>query len=208
MLRWRLLIPIVLLTAGAALAAEPSSTDSRFELIPLVGGRGGATLHADQPAVAPAEAPASLSFGLGLDVWLHPDARLEASWDRQTLRFDADAAIFGRSHFDMNVDYLQVGGAYQPGTGTVRGFVSCAVGLTFYGSDVGPVEHTVGLSGSIGGGFEAPLSKRLAFKFHVLGYATVNDAALAVSCGPGCQVQFASSGWYQIQARAGLAIRL
>ena len=52
------------------------------------------------------------------------------------------------------------------------------------------------------------MGKRLTFKLEVVGYATVNDAALSVSCGPGCFVQFASGGWYQFAARAGLAIRL
>jgi hypothetical protein len=42
----------------------------------------------------------------------------------------------------------------------------------------------------------------------VLGYGTINDAALSVACGPGCVVQFSGGGWFQLAARAGLAIRL
>src|SRR5262249_40453784 len=70
------------------------------------------------------------------------------------------------------------------------------------------VDHTLGFSGSIGGGFKAAISKRLAFKLEVLGYGTINDAAIAVSCGPGCDIRFAAGGWYQLEARAGLAIHL
>lgn len=129
-------IPILILAAATA----ASAADRRIELIPLVGVRGGATLEADQPGFAPAEADPSVSFGLGLDV--------------------------------------------------------------------GTVDNTVGFSGSLGSGFKAAMGKRLAFKFEVLGYATVNDASLSVTCGPGCFVHFGSSGWYQFAARLGLAIRL
>jgi len=29
-----------------------------------------------------------------------------------------------------------------------------------------------------------------------------------VTCGPGCFVNFSGTGWYQLAARAGLAVRL
>jgi hypothetical protein len=202
---------IALMTAlGAAVFAGPPATAGDFpiELVPMVGVRGGLNLEPDQPGYAPAEAPPSISYGLDLDVYLRPDAWFEVFVDRQTLSFTADPSVFGTSSFDMNVDYLQFGGGYEPSQGKVAPFVSAALGLTRYGADTGTVDHTLGLSGSIGGGFKAPMGKRLKFKLEVLGYATINDAALSVSCGPGCFVQFASSGWFQFAARVGLAIRL
>ena len=196
-------IPVVFVLASAAAASDP-----RVELVPMIGVRSGANLNPDQPGYAPAEAPPSISYGIDVDVYLRPDAWFEAFVDRQTLTFTADPTVFGVSQFDMNVDYLQFGGGYEPRQGKVTPFVSAALGFTRYGADTGTVDHTLGLSGSIGGGFKAPMGKRLKFKLEVVGYATVNDAALSVSCGPGCFVQFASSGWYQFAARAGLAIRL
>jgi len=38
--------------------------------------------------------------------------------------------------------------------------------------------------------------------------ATLTDAAVSVTCGPGCFVNFAADGWYQIAGTVGLAIRL
>jgi hypothetical protein len=195
--------------AAVRLAAAPAGAAGHpVDLVPMIGVRGGATLDPDQPGLAPAEASPSMSYGLDVDVYVRPDAWFEAFLDRQTLSFTADPAVFGAGRFDMNVDYLQFGGGYEPSQGKVRPFVSCALGLTRYGADVGTVDHTLGFSGSLGGGFKAAMGKRLAFKFEILGYGTVNDAALSVSCGPGCLVQFASSGWFQLAARAGLAIRL
>jgi hypothetical protein len=195
--------------ALACTVARPAAAGGHaLELVPMIGVRGGVTMDPDQPGFAPAEASPAISFGLGLDVYLRPDAWFEAFIERQTLSFTADPDVFGVSGFDMNIDYLQFGGGYEPREGRVRPFVSAALGLTRYGADVGTVDKAVGLSGSVGGGFKAAMGERLAFKLEVLGYATVNAAALSVSCGAGCFVQFSSSGWYQLAARAGLAIRL
>jgi hypothetical protein len=40
------------------------------------------------------------------------------------------------------------------------------------------------------------------------GYATATEAAVSVTCGPGCFIQFGANGWYQFALRAGLSIRL
>jgi len=193
---------------AASIASPTAASDLPVELIPMIGVRSGITLEAGPPGYAPAEASPSISFGLEVDAYLRPDAWFEAFIDRQQLSFSADPAVFGTDRFDMIVDYLQFGGGYEPAQGTVRPFVSCALGLTHYAADTGTVDNTLGFSGSLGGGFKAAMGKRLAFKFEALAYATINDAALSVSCGPGCFVQFTSGGWYQFAARVGLAIRL
>lgn len=201
--------PHAVLLALVALAATPLfAAERRVDLVPMLGVRNGATLEADQPGFQHAEAPAALSFGLDADLYVQPDAWFEVFLDTQKLTFDADPAVFGVSQFDMRVDYLQFGGGYEPSHGAVTPFVSATLGLTRYGADAGTVDHTLGFSGSIGAGFKAPMTKRLAFKLEVLGYATVNAAALAVTCGPGCFINFSAGGWYQFEARAGLAIRL
>jgi len=198
----------VFLVLCAVVSTPLAAAGRRIDLVPAVGLRNGATLDPDRPTYDPAEASPSVSFGLGADIYVRPDAWVEVFFDTQELSFDADPVVFGSSRFDMRISYLQCGGAYAPGEGAITPFVSAALGLTFYGADVGTVDETIGFSGSLGGGFKAKLSERLAFKLEVLGYATINDAALAVSCGPGCSVRFASSGWYQLQGRVGLAIRL
>jgi hypothetical protein len=193
---------VAFVCALASCAAAPAAAGGRvIELVPMIGVRSGVTLDSGQPAIPPAESGPAMSFGLDLDVYVRPDAWFEAFVERQTLDF-------GASGFDMTVDYLQFGGGYEPREGAVRPFVSTALGLTHYGANAGNVDHTLGVSGSIGGGFKAAMGKRLAFKFEVLGYGTINDAALSVTCGPGCFVQFSGGGWFQLAARAGLAIRL
>ena len=178
------------------------------ELVPTIGLRGGENLEAEVPAVPPATANPSFSFGLAVDVFVRPDAWFEVFADHQTLHFTSDPSPFGTRGFDFAVDYLQFGGGYGPAEGRVRPYVTAAIGLTRYGANSGEVGSTIGVSGSLGGGMRVPVGKRLSLRFEVRGYATTTDAAISVTCGPGCFVRFSANGWYQIAGTVGLAIRL
>jgi len=192
-----------LASSTAALSAE-----RWYELAPTVGLRGGADLHSDIPATPPAEADPSVAFGLTFDVGLSQDTWLETFFERQTLEFHADPAIFGTDRFDVTIDYLQFGASYGPPRNGLRGFVTVSAGLTHFGADGADVSSSVAFSGSIGGGFQVPVNDRLGFRLDVRGYGTLSGAELQVTCGPGCIVRFDGGGWYQMGARAGLAIRL
>ena len=195
---------------GRVAAAEPSPPAAKYavELIPQIGVRGGADLTADVPAVPPATANPSLSFGLAVDVYIRPDAWFEVFADHQTLHFTSDPSAFGTSSFDFAVDYLQFGGGYGPAEGRVQPYVTASVGLTRYGANSGDLGSTIGFSGSIGGGMKVPVGKRLALRFDLRGYGTTTDAAVSVTCGPGCFVNFSADGWFQLAGTVGLAIRL
>ena len=195
---------------GRVAAADPAPSSPKYpvELIPQLGVRGGANLEADVPAVPPATANPSLSFGLAVDIYIRPDAWFEVFADHQTLHFTSDPTAFGTSGFDFAVDYLQFGGGYGPAEGRVQPYVTASVGLTRYGANSGDVGSTIGFSGSVGGGMRVPVGKRLALRFDLRGYATLTDAAVSVTCGPGCFVNFSANGWYQLAGTVGLAIRL
>jgi hypothetical protein len=198
-----------LVLAGGALAVRTAAAAPLpVELVPMIGVRGGADLEADVPAVPPASASPSVSFGFAVDVFVRPDAWFEVFLDHQTLQFTSDASAFGTSEFDFSVDYLQFGGGYGPPEGRVQPYVTAAVGLTRYGAHVGEVGSAIGASGSLGGGMKVPIGKRVALRFELRGYATLTDAAVSVACGPGCFVQFTAGGWYQIGGTFGLAIKL
>jgi hypothetical protein len=195
---------------GRISAGDPAPSAAKYpvELIPQLGVRGGADLTADTPAVPSATANPSLSFGLAVDVFVRPDAWFEVFADHQTLHFTSDPSAFGTASFDFAVDYVQFGGGYGPAGGRVQPYVTASVGLTRYGANSGDVGSTIGFSGSIGGGMRVPVGKKLALRFDLRGYGTITDAAVSVSCGPGCFVNFAANGWYQLAGTVGLAIRL
>src|SRR5262249_32981541 len=63
-------------------------------------------------------------------------------------------------------------------------------------------------SGSIGGGVDVPLGRRVALRLEARGYATAGSAALSVSYGAGATIEYAASAWFQLGARGGVVIRL
>jgi len=174
----------------------------------MIGARNGATIDARTTGEPPATASASASFGLQVDVGVRPDGWFEAFVDHQRLAFTAKPGTFPATSCDFSVDYLQFGGRYEPGEGRVRAFVGAAAGLTRYGASPGSVGKSLGLSGSLSGGMTAPLSRRVALRLELRGYATTGASELSVTCGPGCLVTYGANAWFQVGARVGLAIRL
>lgn len=182
--------------------AQAAAADSDVELTPFLGVRGGATLDPEPFGEGGAEADETESYGLVVDFPVRPDARVEIAVDRQRLKFDGDAP------FDLTVDYLQAGSVYEPQRKRLRPFVGIALGLTRFDADGASVSDAVGLSFSAGGGLKVPLGGRLALRLELRGFATTSDTAVFVACGPGCSVELAATGWAQLAARIGLAIRL
>jgi hypothetical protein len=197
-------IGLLLLGIAFALAPQARADDKALEITPVLGFRGGAELDAESVGEPDAEADASLTFGVVTDFLVRPDARVEFFLDRQELEFEGES-----TDFDVVVDYLQAGGVYEPHPEGTRGFVGVALGLSHVdGRGSTTVDDSLGISGSIGGGVKVPLGSRLALRLELRGYATFSDSAFQAVCGPGCTVSFSSGGWYQLAARAGLAIRI
>lgn len=171
---------------GSLAAAEPGP-----EITAFLGYREGASL----PAI---DADAAPSLGLGVAWWVRQDAWLEVFYDRQTLDFGP---------FDLHVDYLQLGGAYEPPGEGLRPYVTVAAGLSWYDASPGSVDESLGLSGSIGAGFRVPLSPRFSFRLEARGWGILASGSTAVVCGPGCAFAFSGEGWWQIGARAAIAYR-
>jgi hypothetical protein len=174
----------------ALLLAQPLAAAERgMELTGFLGYRDGG--HMEDLDADPAP-----SWGVGVGWWVRPDAWFEVFYDRQELEFD---------RFDLTVDYLQIGGGYEPPKEGLRPYVTVALGAGRYGADPGHVSDSTGLSGSIGGGFKLPLSKKSLFRLEARGFGMVTSSSTTVECGPGCSVDFSAEGWWQFGVRAALA---
>ena len=192
--------------AAAAYAGEPW-----IEVTPFLGARGGATLDATPSGPDDAEADPALSYGVITDLRLHgrPDVRLEFSWDRQELDFEAESDSSAAEDFDLTIDYFHAGSTYEPRQqGRVRPFIGMALGVTLLNADGATVDESWALSGSIGGGAKLALGERLALRLELRGYGSFTDGELDARCGAGCSVHLESDGWYQLGGRVGLIFRV
>jgi hypothetical protein len=171
----------------AAAAAVPGP-----ELTGFVGYRSGASLEGADADPAP-------SFALSYGWWVKPDGWLELFYERQTLDFE---------RFDLGLDTVQLAGGYEPPGEGLRPYVTLGAGIAWYGADPGSVDESLGLAGSIAGGFKAPLGRRTLLRLEARGYASFSSSSAAVVCGPGCVVAFGGEGIGQLGVRAGIVYRL
>ncbi len=201
--------PILLGTAiVAAVAMTPAAFASDVELIPFIGGRGGASVDLDDPAEGSLDADAALSFGMTVTWPVRPDGMLEVFFDRMNTSFDRASDPLAPGPFDVTVDYLHFGGIYEPPGDKVRPFVAASLGVTHYDSGDVEVRDDFGFSGSAAAGARIILNDRLSLRLEARGYATFTSVEFAGVCGAGCIVAIKGSGWYELSGRFGFAIRL
>jgi len=191
--------------AAAALAVAPVvAADRHAELAAAFGLRSGASLDSDTPGIAGAEAGASVSWGLSAGWRARPDGWLEVLLDHQTLAFSQTRGT-GSHRFDFGVDYLQLGGGYEPPAKGTRRYVTIAAGLGFLGAESGSLSRAAGLSGSLGAGFKVPVGDKTLLRLEARGWAILTGGAVDVACGPGCRLSLGGSGFWQLGVRAAIA---
>jgi len=193
-----------ILVASVLAVTSIAAAERDVEIAPSLGFRSGASLDSSTAGIASAEADAALSWGLSVGWKVRPDGWLEVLFDHETLEFRQSTGS-DPHRFDVGVDYLQVGGGYEPPREGMRPYVTAAVGLGWFGSDPGSVSESTGLSGSIGGGFKVPVGKKVLFRLEARAWALLTSGALAVDCGPGCRFSLSGEGFWQVGARAAVA---
>ena len=176
--------------------------------MPTLGVREGVTLASDGTVVVRSAADPSPSWGLSAAWFVRPDGWLEVLFDRQTLEFRGESSAAVEDDFDVVVDYVQLGGGYEPRRRGASPYVAVALGLTHYEADPAAVSESVAFSGSIAGGVKIPMGRRALFRIEGRGWGTFTETDVAIRCGPGCQVDLRSQGWGQVGVRAGVALLL
>jgi len=197
-------------TCAIAAAAAPyaATAEPRFELTPGVGVRGGLVLEADDPLDLRSEANPAGSWGLSLAWFVRSDGWLEVLFDRHRLRFRGDGSGAVEDDFDLEVDYLQLGGGYQPRRRGARPYVTVAVGVTRQHAYPGSTSQSVVPSGSIGGGVKLPMGRRALLRLEGRAWGTFTETEVSVACGAGCRVDLRGTGWGQLGLNAGLSFKL
>lgn len=108
---------------------------------------------------------------------------------------------------DVTIYQLQFGGLYFPGGRNTGGFVSGVLGVTRLEPEPSGLDNHHRAAIALGGGYKLALTDNLLARFDLRGIYTVLDSGGAVFCDGGCAIRFDSSGYGQVEASAGLAIR-
>ncbi|SFR75921.1 hypothetical protein SAMN05216203_2830 [Marinobacter daqiaonensis] len=151
----------------------------------------------------------SESFGIVLNVDLDEAGKqMELYFARQETTARADVLLTpGTFAVDLTIYQLQFGGLYFPGGRTTGGFVSGVVGVTRLDPKSSGLDEHHRASISLGGGYKLALTESLLARFDLRGIYTALDSGGSVFCDGGCTVRFDSSGFFQAEISAGLALR-
>lgn len=191
--------------------AMPAAAE--VELTPFVGFRMGGefdTRNDTDDSESRVKLDDTVSQGLLVNIDLQePGKQLELYVGRQDTTADIPQGLLSppRDRVDITLYQLQFGGLYFPGGKTTGGFISGVAGVTRLDPKPSGLDTHHRASLTLGGGYKFPVTEQVLLRLDLRGIYTVLDSGGSVFCSGGCNVRFESSGYLQVEASAGLAIR-
>lgn len=199
---------LLLLPAFSAVAQERGSG---LEITPFIGyGIGGE--FEDDDSETTLELDEAGSYGLIFNWPSKGNTEWEVYLGRQPTEIDVVGAIPSQASFDIDVDYVQLGGTYLfEGNQAIPFFVATIGASRFDPRESGPDTETY-FAFSAGGGVKLLPNKRIGFRLEGRLFGTLVDSGTNIFCqgGAGATCSFQTSGTvlWQWQLSAGLIIRL
>ncbi|MFO7529269.1 MAG: hypothetical protein R6W86_10760 [Marinobacter sp.] len=138
-----------------------------------------------------------------------PGKQGELYFGRQSTSARLDNGLFAPAvdSIELTIYQLQFGGLYFPGGKTHGGFISGVLGVTRLEPDDSKYETHHRAALSLGGGYQFFLTEQLRLRLDLRGVYTALNSGGSAFCSGGCELRFDSSGYLQVEAAAGLAIR-
>ena len=194
----RLVLAIVL--APAALRAAD------VELTPQIGGVVGGVTATRQGDL---ELDPGAAVGLTVGWWVRHDGLIELTYSRQDTAIELDSQPL----FDATLDYLHAGGAWEIETGPTRPFIGLGLGAARVDPASGSLDSAWFFSAGMYGGVKRYFNDRVGLRVEGRGLLHLVTSGGDVFCAggggaAGCAASISGSGFFQLQATAGLIIRL
>ncbi|MFL1455906.1 hypothetical protein ACJO5Y_15835 [Marinobacter sp. GN3S48] len=205
--------PIRSLCCYLALLPLALPAAAEVELTPFVGFRMGGefdTRNDTDDSESRVKLDDTVSQGLLVNIDLQePGKQLELYVGRQDTTADIPQGLLSppRDRVDITLYQLQFGGLYFPGGKTTGGFISGVAGVTRLDPKPSGLDTHHRASLTLGGGYKFPVTDQVLLRLDLRGIYTVLDSGGSVFCSGGCNVRFESSGYLQVEASAGLAVR-
>ncbi len=186
-------------------------TQPRFEITPWAAWRGGGEFS-DTESNARIELRESRAFGLTLNGAVAANTQWEVFYARQSTEADPLGTLQGTGPFDIDIDYLHLGGTYLFEGNKVIPFIAATLGAARLDPRPGGFGSKTFASGSLGGGWKFNLARNVGIRAEVRGYATLIDSNNRLFCesdgGAGsCLIILEGKLLNQWEARLGLTLR-
>lgn len=203
---WQIFIGVIL--AAPATAQEPLP---RYELTPMIGYRIGGDFEDDETGEE-FDLDDSNALGITLNIYAKPEGQWEILYARQSTEVDTEGTIVGIPSVDMDVEYLQIGGAYLFDGNRVQPFIALTLGLTHFDPQFADFDSENYFSVSFGGGIKLNPTGRIGVRLEGRVYSTFLESDSDIFCrsnfGVGeCLIQTSGTTLNQWEARAGMVFR-
>lgn len=215
MTRTKTLAALCLLALAAL--APVAQAQREIEVTPTIGYRfGGTSSTASTSVIESIDVPDSMSFGLTVEVPVHPSFNVEFLWSHQDTELKADfkqppAGVDPRFS-NLFIDTFQIGGLWQSGRSgdKVRGYLDLLLGVSLLNPSP-EYSSLTRFSGSIGGGAKFQISDKVGVKLGLRWmpvYLSSQDSGY-YWCDPywGCYEYYDSNYLYQTDASVGVTIK-
>lgn len=148
------------------------------------------------------------SYGIMLDIRQMEDSWIELYFSHQPTRLTADEGPFvGNPLFDVDIEYVHLGGTYGTATGNVRPFVVGTVGATRMVPQGAGLHSETKLSLSLGGGAKFYLTRHLGIRFDARWFGTFFNGSGSVFCSGGtCLIDVQGNVLSQVTANVGVML--
>jgi hypothetical protein len=207
--RWLAIAVATALFTPAPAVAQDEST--KFELTPFAAYRGGGQFEQKEGS-AEFDVQESSAWGLILNGKVEANTEWEVLYSSQSTSIETTGAIADEPGFDMDIEYLHVGGTYLFDGDRVRPFIAATLGASRFGPRPSGFSAETFVSESFGGGWKISLAKNLALRIEARGFATLVDDDSRLFCasseaGAACLLVLDGSFFTQWETRAGLTFR-
>lgn len=197
---------LLFLAPGFA-AAQAETARPRFEVMPAAGYTLGGSFETTNGADVDLDSAAS--FALSLRMRPNYEQEWELFYSRQASGVPGSAAG-GTPAFDVEVEYLQLGGSFFPTRRDYAPYVVGGLGFTRFKPEGAGLGERSKFSLSLGLGIRFPLSERFALRLEGRGFLTFVDTDTAFFCssdaaGGACLIEASGSTVLQFQGLLGFA---
>lgn len=199
-----LLALVLALASSAATAAEENADYNAFEITPFGGHMFGGEFE-DPETEMERDLDAATSYGVIFDAAADQWRHYELLYAQQSTQVD------GITTFDMDVQYLQLGGIVShPDAKYVIPYFGLTVGAAKFSPDEAGLDDETELAFSIGGGVRVPVTKHFGVRFDARAFITLLDSDGRIFCvsdgGATCRIRAKSDTFLQYAASLGVFV--